>query len=113
MDDAQLAQLEVFLRQNTIAWLDTYLPEADGSPDSFVGPIPKFQYVDQNGDLWQSAILPDEFTGDILNGVADPAATGGHLATVPVLGGSGPQTKVSFPCSLGLGAPASNAIKRR
>lgn len=110
MNDAQLAQQEAFLRQTTIAWLDTYLPEADGSPDSVVGPIPKFQYVDQNGDLWQSDVLPDDFTGAALIGVSDPAATGGLLAIVPVLGGSGPQTLVPLPYSLGLGAPASNAI---
>ena len=93
--------------------MDTYLPEADGTPDSDVGAIPKFQYVDQNGDLWQSDYAPYEpqFKGAVLNGVANPGATGGHLAIVPVIGGSGPQTKVPFPYSLGLGAPASNAIK--
>ena len=110
MNNTQLAQQEVFLRQNTIAWLDTYLPEADGTPNSYVDPIPKFQYVDQYGDLWESDLLPDEFTGADLVGVANPGATGGHLAIVPVLGGSGPQTLVPFPYSLGLGAPASNAI---
>ena len=60
MTDAELAQQEVFLRKNTIAWLNTYLPEADGTPDSDVGAIPKFQYVDQNGDLWQSDYAPYE-----------------------------------------------------
>ena len=110
MNPTQLAQQETFLRLNTIAWLDTYLPEADGTPDSPVGAIPTFQFVDQNGDLWKSNDLPQDFTGTTLTGVTNPAATGGHLVLVPVLGGSGPQSLVPLPYSLGLGAPASNAI---
>ena len=35
---------------------------------------------------------------------------GGILAIVPVLGGSGPQTKAAFPVSLALGAKATDAI---
>ena len=34
MNPTQLAQQETFLRLNTIAWLDTYLPEADGTPET-------------------------------------------------------------------------------
>jgi ABC-2 type transport system ATP-binding protein len=111
----QLEQQDQFLADNTIAFLNNALPEADGTPNDVVT-IPKFQFVDQNGKWYTADFLPvdvndpqvDDFYTD-----STPIVTqgnGGLLAIVPVLGGSGPQSLAGFPASLGLGSQATNAI---
>ncbi len=111
----QLANQETFLAANTIAFLNNALPEADGIPDDVVS-IPKFQYVDQNGKWYTADYLPiddgDPATNDFYTASVPLVSqgSGGLLAIVPVLGGSGPQSLAGFPASLGLGAEASNAI---
>lgn len=100
--DAQTA----FLTQQTIDWMDLYL-KGTGSPED----IPDFQWVDQDGKLWSSRYLP--MTGSDLYKDSEPITashSGGVLAIVPVLGGSGPQTQAKFPVSLALGAKSDHAI---
>ncbi len=62
-------------------------------------------------DLYKAVLAPSqtEFYGDELGNLTDPSA-GGRLTIVPVIGGSGPQSLVPLPYSLGLAAPANNAI---
>lgn len=99
--DAQSA----FLTTMTLDWMDLYLKGVD--PDE----IPNFQWVDQKGTLYASTYLPTE--GSQLYDDSVPvtaSATGGVLAIVPVVGGSGPQTEAKFPVSLALGSRAKNAI---
>ncbi len=111
----QLEQQDQFLADNTIAFLNNALPEADGTPND-VATIPKFQFVDQNGKWYTADFLPvdvndpevDDFYTD-----STPIVTqgnGGLLAIFPVLGGSGPQSLAGFPASLGLGSQATNAV---
>lgn len=50
MTPDELEQQELFLSNNTIAFLNNVLPEADGTPNNVVD-IPKFQWVDQLADL--------------------------------------------------------------
>ncbi|MCI4674327.1 CocE/NonD family hydrolase [Candidatus Mycolicibacterium alkanivorans] len=90
------------IKQDTMAWLDQYV---NGGP---VNGIPKFQWVDQNGNFYYSGKLPSDATFN--SGAITGTAAGGLLGIVPLVGGSGPSPKASLPYSLGLGAPASNAI---
>ncbi|GFG51124.1 peptidase S15 [Mycolicibacterium agri] len=105
----QLAEQNELLLNNTIAWLNNTLPEADGNPYDEVD-VPKFQFVDQNGTWYTADVLPIDSafyaggTPIVTNG------SGGLLPIVPLLGGSGPQSAVSLPYSLGLGSQATNAI---
>jgi ABC-2 type transport system ATP-binding protein len=80
-----------------------------GAADS----IPNFQWVDQNGQFYNSGpagtgLLPTDPGFNL--GAVTGAASGGLLGIIPVLGGSGPSPKVALPYSLGLAAPAPNAI---
>ncbi len=123
LDQSQQAQQDQWLLDNTLNWLDATLPEeyVDANGDTVDprvgGVVPKFQWVDQLGRVYTADKLPvnnpdgspSSFFGTPLtNLIADGA--GGRLLFVPVLGGSGPQSAAGFPASLGLGAPASNAI---
>ena len=109
LSPAQLADQEVHLRNNTLAWLDRALMGEDVE-------IPTFQFVDQNGQWYTAALLPidnpdpdvDDFYTDSVPIVTED--NGGFLPIVPVLGGSGPQSLADFPESLGLGSVAANAI---
>ncbi|RDH78337.1 peptidase S15 [Mycolicibacterium moriokaense] len=118
MTPDQLEQQDQFLLNNTLSWLDQSLPEEYTDDEGNVvdpydgAPVKKFQFVDQLGRLYSADELPtagSPFFGADLTDLVDPAA-GGRLVIVPVLGGSGPQSEAGFPYSLGLGAPATNAI---
>jgi ABC-2 type transport system ATP-binding protein len=109
MDATQLAQQEIFLRNNTIAMLDYGI-------HGTANPNPTFQFVDQNGQWFAANMLPiddpDPTHDDFYSGNT-PVVTngsGGLLAIIPIIGGSGPQSQAGFPQSLGLGSQASNAI---
>lgn len=92
---------------STFAWLDYYVKDGNttGTPD-----IPTFQYTDQKGNWYKADTLPSSaaFYGTPYNAVT--GASGGTLAVVPILGGSGPAPQASIPYSLGLAAKASNAV---
>jgi ABC-2 type transport system ATP-binding protein len=109
MDDTQLAQQEIFLRKNTIAMLDNGI---HGTPNT----NSTFQFVDQNGQWYTADLLPiddpDPTHSDFYSGNTPVVTngTGGLLAIVPLIGGSGPQSEAGFPASLGMGSQASNAI---
>ncbi|NTY59733.1 alpha/beta hydrolase family protein [Mycolicibacterium sphagni] len=86
-------------------WLDKYVKGA------VVPAAPNFQYTDQFGDWFQATDLPTEgspFFGT--NFTAASGASGGTLALVPIVGGSGPAPQASIPYSLGLASKARNAI---
>lgn len=94
---------------STLAWLDAYVKNK-GQGD--VPDIPKFQWVDQNGVEHSSNLLPfqDGFIGGSVDTHQQFSGTSGLLPIIPILGGSGPQTQVALPYSLGDGAPANNAV---
>ena len=79
---AQLADQEVRLRNNTLAWLDRALMGEDVE-------IPTFQFVDQNGQWYTAALLPidntdpdvDDFYTDSVPIVTED--NGGFLPIVP------------------------------
>lgn len=78
------------LVNTTIAWLDRYVRGNELIPTG-----PRFEWFDQNGDYHSSDLLPSdpEFYGDPLVTEGD----GGFLPIIPILGGSGPQTKSPTP----------------
>jgi len=97
-DDGQGA----LIRQRTLEWLQTYVKRQP------VDTGPKFEFVDQNGQVYSSALLPSDpaFYGD-------PVVTsggGGFLPIVPFIGGSGPQTLAPFPYWTVDAAPAGLAL---
>lgn len=91
------------IQADTFAWLDQYVM---GAP---VNNIPKFQWVDQDGNFYYSSKLPTDAGFNDLTPITATAA-GGRLGIVPVLGGSGPSPKVPLPYNLALANPARNAI---
>ena len=104
LDPASPLQNGVIL-DSTMAWLDSYVKDDGTSAES----IPPFEYVDQNGDVYQSALLPTD--PHFNTGTIAAHSTGGALVLVPLIGGSGP-----LPSNAGAllpnagGAPAKNAI---
>jgi ABC-2 type transport system ATP-binding protein len=102
LDPVNPEQTEIVI-DATIDWLDKYVKGED-----MVDTGPKFVFVDQNGQFYSSDLLPSDpaFYGDpiVVSG------TGGILPIIPLLGGSGPQTLVPLPYSLGLGSEANNAL---
>jgi ABC-2 type transport system ATP-binding protein len=101
----QAAQSE-FLSDETMAWLDFYVKDEHPITDPVPGP--KFQWIDNLGVTHSSTMLPDDPA--FATYVGNPVGEGGFLPIVPVVGGSGPQTAIPIPYSLGLGAPAKNAV---
>jgi ABC-2 type transport system ATP-binding protein len=109
----QTAQAEL-ITADTLAWLDQYVMQ-NGTP---ANAIPNFQWVDQNGNVFSSSDMPSNpaFQGTPITA----SSTGGTLPIVPIIGGSGPQTKVlqvpglssteAALLSLATAAPASNAL---
>ena len=94
---------DALIRQRTLQWLERYV-----KGNELVNTGPKFEYVDQNGSLFSSALLPSDpaFYGD-------PIVTsggGGILPIVPLIGGSGPQTPAILPFSLIDAAPGFVAL---
>jgi ABC-2 type transport system ATP-binding protein len=95
-----------FLTAQTMAWMNTYL--RDDAVE-----IPNFQWVDQNGDLWQSDYFPtpgSELYGPDPDPIETGVVAGGVLAIAPLLGGSGPSLKAGFPVDLATASEAKNAI---
>lgn len=88
----------------TLSWLDTYVKHKGEDVDDG---LPKFQWIDQNGDHYTSDLLPSDpdFTGTPVT------ASGGSgvLGIVPILGGSGPGA-AGIPFGLGDGTKAANAV---
>ncbi len=74
-----------WLTESTLAWLDRYV-----NGNELVPTGPRFQWIDQNGDLYTSDLLPSDpaFNGEPLVF----SGAGGFLPIVPLVGGSGPQT---------------------
>ncbi|MDG4667849.1 CocE/NonD family hydrolase [Mycobacterium sp. 236(2023)] len=89
------------LVNSTIGWLDRYVRGNELIPTG-----PRFEWFDQFGDYHFSDLLPTEsgFYGDPLVTEGD----GGFLPIIPLLGGSGPQTKPPTPLLLSV-ATASDA----
>lgn len=108
LDPVDAAEQTTFLVDITLDWLDRHVIDEEQTPPDF----PNFQWVDQKGNLYSSEYLPTVdsplYTGS--SPITVTGASGGTLAIVPVIGGSGPQTQALFPVSLGLGAKAKEAI---
>ena len=88
----------------TMSWLDTYVKHKGEAVDD---DLPKFQWIDQNGDHYTSDLLPTDpnFTGTPVTA----SGSGGLLGIVPILGGSGPGA-AGIPFGLGDGTKATNAV---
>ncbi|MBP2451261.1 S15 peptidase family protein [Mycolicibacterium lutetiense] len=88
----------------TLSWLDTYVKHKGEAVDDG---LPKFQWIDQNGDHYTSDLLPTDpnFTGTPVTA----SGSGGLLGIVPILGGSGPGA-AGIPFGLGDGTKAANAV---
>ena len=94
------------IQKNTLAWLDRYVKN-----DQSVWTGPTFEWIDQNGQYYFSDFLPSD---QAFYGVPVVASgTGGNLAIVPIVGGSGPQLLAPFPFSLTSAAKALNAADGR
>ena len=103
------------LLNNTLAWLNQYVKQDPSDP---ADDIPTFQWVDQNGNFFSSDLMP---SNPSFQGTPIPASgAGGTLPIVPIIGGSGPQTKVlQLPLSaldaallsVATAAPAKNALE--
>ncbi|MET0702440.1 MAG: CocE/NonD family hydrolase [Mycobacterium sp.] len=95
---------DAWVLQESLVWMNRYVKQ-DGSPtDPNV-----FAWSDQDGKHWSSTVLPSDpafYNPDRITSIG----TGHLLPIIPVLGGSGPQTEVPLPYSLGLGSVASNAV---
>jgi len=104
LNETQLDEQNDRLLDNTLDWLDRSLMGEDVD-------IPKFQFVDQNGQWYMADLIPTDdgfYTGS--TPIDTLHADGGLLGIVPLLGGSGPESAAPLPYSLGLGSEASNAI---
>ncbi|WP_166905429.1 CocE/NonD family hydrolase [Mycobacterium sp. DL440] len=88
----------------TLSWLDAYVKHKGEALDDG---LPKFQWIDQNGDHYTSDLLPTDanFTGTPVTA----SGSGGLLGIVPILGGSGPGA-AGIPFGLGDGTKAANAV---
>jgi ABC-2 type transport system ATP-binding protein len=103
MNQQQIAEQNQMLVSTTLDELDSVLMNEPNT-------IPKFQFVDQNGQWYTATLLP---TDDGFYTDSQPFNTdngGGLLAIFPLLGGSGPESAAPLPYSLGLGSEATNAI---
>ncbi|OLP01373.1 hypothetical protein BVU76_15755 [Mycolicibacterium porcinum] len=88
----------------TLSWLDTYVKHKDEGLDD---ELPKFQWIDQNGDHYTSDLLPTD--PDFAGTPVMASGSGGLLGIVPILGGSGPGA-AGIPFGLGDGTKATNAV---
>lgn len=109
LDPVDQTKQTAVLAQATLAWMNTYVKdkgktESDG--------VPNFQWVDQNGDLYSSAYLPTDGSALYAGSTPITASRSGQmiLPVAPLLGGSGPQTKATFPVSLATASKAINAV---
>jgi ABC-2 type transport system ATP-binding protein len=106
MTPTEIAEQNQMLINTTIVELNSVL-----QPNVSSANIPKFQFVDQNGQWYTAVLIPTDngfYTGS--TPVVTDNGDSGRLVIVPVLGGSGPQSLVPLPGSLALGSQAKNAI---
>lgn len=92
----------------TLSWLDTYVKHKGEDVDGGLAEsLPKFQWIDQNGDHFTADLLPSDpgFTGTPVTA----SGSGGVLGIVPIFGGSGPGA-AGIPFGLGDGTKATNAV---
>jgi ABC-2 type transport system ATP-binding protein len=94
---------EALIQADTLAWLNQYIGTGTAAD------IPPFQWVDQKGNIFSSTLLPSD-PGFNTNTPITASGPGGILPLVPILGGSGPQSLVPLPYSLGFGSQAKNAV---
>ncbi|CDO33061.1 X-Pro dipeptidyl-peptidase (S15 family) [Mycolicibacterium vulneris] len=88
----------------TLSWLDTYVKhKGEGLDDE----LPKFQWIDQNGDHYTADLLPSD--PDFAGTPVTASGSGGLLGIVSILGGSGPGA-AGIPFGLGDGTKAANAV---
>jgi ABC-2 type transport system ATP-binding protein len=87
----------------SVAWMNRYVKD-DGTTDPEV-----FEWSDQNGNYWSSETLPSD-PAFYSSTVISSSGNGHLLPIIPILGGSGPQSQVALPYSLGLGSVANNAV---
>jgi ABC-2 type transport system ATP-binding protein len=107
LNPTQTAEQSQMLVNTTIDELNYVLM----NPDNEESDIPKFQFVDQNGQWYTAKLIPTDdgfYTGS--TPVVTDNGGGGLLAIFPLLGGSGPESAAPLPYSLGLGSEATNAI---
>ncbi|MED5813130.1 CocE/NonD family hydrolase [Mycolicibacterium sp. 050232] len=88
----------------TLNWLDAYVKHQGEDVDDG---LPKFQWIDQNGDHYTSDLLPSD--PDFAGTPVTASGSGGLLGIVPILGGSGPGA-AGIPFGLGDGTKATNAV---
>jgi ABC-2 type transport system ATP-binding protein len=96
--------------EESLEWMNTYVAQ-----DSTTPPEDVFEWADQNGDHWGLDTIPPADPTKDINGfygtpIATHSTTGGFIPIIPIIGGSGPQTQVALPYSLGDGAPAALAV---
>ena len=97
----------LFLTEQIIDWMNQYvMNKGIDPPPPVTGP--KFVWIDQDGDYYSSSVLP--FDPEFVGTPIDVTGGGGTLLLTPVLGGSGPQDKATFPVSLALGSKADYPI---
>ncbi|MCK0176696.1 CocE/NonD family hydrolase [Mycolicibacterium sp. F2034L] len=104
LDPVNTFQQTNFLVSQQLEWMDTYVKNKGVTLPEFPGP--KFTWVDQLGDWYTSDSIPfgsEERTIEV-------SGNGGLLPVIPLFGGSGPQSLVPFPVSLGLAAPAGQGL---
>jgi ABC-2 type transport system ATP-binding protein len=89
----------------TVNWMNVYVKGNGTGP---TGPV--FEWSDQNGDYWYSSNLPSATDFNNPDATITSTGTGQLLPIIPIIGGSGPQTLVALPYSLGDGAVANNAV---
>jgi ABC-2 type transport system ATP-binding protein len=90
---------------DAMKWLDTYVAETTTAAKD----IPTFQWYDQRGRLFSSALLPS--APNFNSGSVKASGDGGLLPVVPLIGGSGgPQQGISLISSLAVGSKAANAV---
>ena len=106
LNQDEIAVQNQMLINTTIEELDSVLQ----NPNNEESDIPKFQFVDQNGQWFTATAIPTDtqFYEDSTPVVTDNGA-GGRLGIVPLLGGSGPQSAAGL-VGLTVGSEAKNAI---
>ena len=89
---------------DAMRWLDTYVARINGS----AAEIPVFQWYDQGGRRYSSNLLPSD--PGFNKGSVEAAGSGGVLAIVPLLGGSGPALELGLIAGAAIGTKAVNAV---
>ncbi|MGB3485631.1 MAG: CocE/NonD family hydrolase [Mycobacterium sp.] len=106
--DAQASQTQYLINQQ-LAWMDTYVKYKGTGPG--VLPGPEFVWVDQNGNWFTANNLPIDGSPFFSSETIEVSGHGGLLPVLPIIGGSGPQTKIPFPISLPAAAASRHALQ--